>query len=95
MFGSNDLWIYYFSLKSNFKANTNTLAVHLLYSVPEIPKQNLPVVLCNIPELGCGSEIKYFKFIRPEQKMKICHGKNIEVCNLLSNCTKLRSFNFS
>jgi len=49
---SNDLWIYYFSLKSNFKANTNPLAVHLLYSVPEIPEKNVPVVLCNIAELS-------------------------------------------
>lgn len=49
VFGSNDLWIYYFSLKSNFKA---TLTVHLLYCVPERPKQNSPVVLCNIPELS-------------------------------------------
>lgn len=46
IFWSSDVWIYYFSLKSHFKVNMDTLAV------PEIPKQISPIVFCNVPELS-------------------------------------------
>lgn len=92
VFWSNDLWIYYFSLKSNFKVNMDTLAVHLCQ---KYPSKFHPFCFSTFQNFLNQKWIrnKYFKFIRADQKMKICYAKIIEICNLLSNCTKQRYLN--